>query len=383
MLNSLKTYFDNIDKNLVPSLRCIVKKGNETVFEYFSARDDIYESEKEKDLCFIYSATKVITCTAILRLYEDGLLSLDDPVYKYLPEFKDLYVAENPQRAEGLIDEKMPKAKNVLTIRHLMSMQGGFSYNINHPEIEKAIKETEGNISTRQIATAISKMPLLFEPGTDYNYSLCHDILGAIIEVVSGLSFFDYLDKIIFTPLDMKNTFFCPDDEQLKRMHRQYYVEPTFPIAIERKPFCPYSVYKNWQSGGGGLVSTVYDYIKFASCLANGTSENGYRLLKKETIELFKIPQLSEKGKESFGVDKYGYSYGLGVRVHVNPDASNTLAPIGEFGWNGAAGAFTLIDPDNKISIAYTQHVYACSYTQTNIQHALRNLVYKELTKGE
>ena len=281
----LKNYLDNIDKNMVPSYRCIVKKGNETVFEYFNAREDIYESEKDKKYYYIFSASKVITCTALMRLYEEGKLDINDPVYKYLPEFKELYIGGSFQECAKVIDkETMPKAENVLTIKHLLTMSGGYTYNLGHPEILKVLEEKGDDVTTLDIVRAIAKFPLMFEPGENFNYSLCHDIIGGIIEVVSGKKFSEYLDEIIFSPLGMKDTTFRLTEDIVKNMHQQYRVEPGNFIAIEQPAlYCPYAFKGQYESGGAGLISTAEDYIKFASCLANGTSEDGYRILKRET----------------------------------------------------------------------------------------------------
>ncbi len=382
--SGVKNYLDNIDKNIVPSLRLIVKKGTETVFDYFSARKDVYESEKNKDLYYLFSLSKVITCTAAMKLIEDNKMSLDDPVYKYLPEYENLYIGGSYQECHKVIDkEAMPKAKNTLTLKHLFTMGGGFTYDLGHPEILKVLEETNGQATTRDIAMAIAKMPLLFEPGENYTYSLCHDIIGAIIEVVSGKSFFDYLDEIIFTPLDMKDTFFQPDENHLKRMHAQFRIDPDFFIAKEQKKACAYSLSKKYESGGAGLVSTADDYIKFVSCLANGESESGYSILKRESIDIMRTPRLCEKAQKSFAINptKAGYSYGLGVRTHVDPHLSHGLSPIGEYGWDGAAGAYALIDPENKISLIYTQHVMGCGYAYSHIHPTIRNLVYKAMEK--
>ena len=379
--SSVKHYLDNIDKNMVPSYRLIVKKGTETVFEYFSAREDIFKSEKDKKLYYLFSASKVITCTAAMRLIEDNKMSLDDPVYKYLPEYKDLYIGGSYQESHKEIDKRtMPKAKNVLTVRHLLTMTGGFTYDLGHPEIQKVLKETDNQATTRDIARAIAKIPLLFEPGENWAYSLCHDVIGAIIEVVSGKSFFDYLDEIIFTPLGMKNTFFQPDENALEKMHKQFRIYPSLFIAKEEKPTCPYGLSKRHQSGGAGLVSCTEDYIKFVSCLANGESENGYRLLKRESIDIMRTPQLCEKAQNTFlSTGRDGYSYGLGVKTHLDPSKSHDITPIGQYGWDGAAGAFTEIDVENKISFIYTQHVLNCGYCYSHIHRTLRNLIFEAI----
>ncbi len=380
--SKLKNYLDNIDKKLVPSYKCIVKKGNETVFEYFNAREDIIESEKDKKYYYLFSASKVITCTAVMRLYEEGKLDIDDPVYKYIPEFKELYIGGSFQECYKVIDkETMPKAKNVLTIKHLLTMSGGYCYNLGHPEILKVIEEKGEQTSTLDIVKAIAKFPLLFEPGTDYNYSLCHDILGGIIEVVSGKKFSEYLNEIIFEPLNMKDTFFNPSDDVLKQMYQQFKVNPEHMIAQPQEPWCGYALAGDYESGGAGLVSTIEDYAEFAACLANGTSKNGYRILKRETIDLMRKPHLCEKAQSTFESNptKVGYSYGLGVRTHIDPEKSHSISPLGEYGWDGAAAAFVVIDPETKLSLTYTQHVLNCGYAYNHIHPTIRNLAYEAM----
>lgn len=375
----LKNYLDNIDKNMVPSYRCIVKQGNETVFEYFNARNEIFESEKDKKYYYIFSASKVITCTALMRLYEEGKLDINDPVYKYLPEFKDLYIGGSFQECAKIIDkETMPKAKNVLTIKHLLTMSGGYTYNLGHPELLKVLEEKGDDVTTLDIVRAIAKFPLMFEPGENFNYSLCHDIIGAIIEVVSGKKFSEFLDEIIFKPLGMKDTTFRLTEDIAKKMHQQYRVDAGNFIALEQPAlYCPYAFKGQYESGGAGLISTVEDYAKFASCLANGVSEDGYRILKRETIDLMRTRHLCENAHNTYSAGRPGYSYGLGVRTHVDPKASHSLSPVGEYGWDGAAGVFVIIDPETKLSLTYTQHVLGCGYCYSHIHQTIRNLAYE------
>lgn len=374
----LKDYIDNIDKSMVPSSRVIVKKGNETLFEYFSAREDIFENEKEKELYYLFSLSKVITCTGAMMLVEKGLINLEDPVYKYLPEFKDLYVGGDYKRCHQSVDETMPKAKNTMLIKHLFTMGGGYGYDLGHPEILKIKKETNNQASTREIARAISKMPLLMEPGQSFRYGLCHDVLAAVCEVVTGKTFFEYLDEEIFTPLNMKNTLFQPRENELKRMHNQYTKNVETGVLTKNEvPICIFALSQKHQSGGAGIVSSLKDYSTFASCLATGVSENGYSLLKKETMELMRTPMLTPEGQDYFTqMHKPGYSYGLGVWTHLDSQFSKSASPKKEFGWDGAAGSYVMIDPDNQLSIVYMQHVLNGGKDVKNIHLEIKNLVY-------
>lgn len=373
--SGLTNYLTNLDHNLIPDCEIAVYKDHECIYKNAFSKPDYDTKEAEKDTYFLFSATKVITCTAALRLVEEGKLDLEDAVSKYLPEFAELYVRNG--------DDKVP-AKNTLTIRHLFSMQGGFTYYFGYDSIQKAIKESDYKGSTREIVASIAQMPLEFEPGENFHYSLCHDILAAVVEVVTGKKFSEYLNEVIFAPLGMKDTTFRITDDMLARMKQQYYVDPVTLTAIPKKAECSYCFSENYDSGGAGLISTLEDYTKFVDALACGESKDGYRLLKPETVELMKTNQLNEKGintiKNSLEQAK-GYGYGLGVRTLMDPKLAGSLSPAGEFGWDGAAGAFCLIDTENHLSIFYAQHVLGCKYAYVNVHKAIKNLVYKALDK--
>ena len=370
--NGLTEFLKNVDHNLIHDCEIVVFKEHKCIYKNRFTADDVDPSEDKKDMYYLFSATKVITATATMRLVEEGKIGLDDPVKKYLPEFAELYVLKGGEKV---------KAKNVLTVRHLLSMQGGFNYNLGHEEIVK-IKEQSGNMaSTREVVSAIAKMPLVFEPGENYLYSLCHDVLAAIIEVVTGKSYYEYLKEIIFIPLEMNDMTFTPTPEVLARMKQQYMVDLKTNTSLPQAPTCNFRLTENYQSGGAGLIGTLNDYIKFADTLASGESANGYRLLKPETIELMKTNQLTGASFDSFKriVKRSGYSYALGVRTLINQNLAHSLSPIGEFGWDGAAGAYCMIDTENKLSCYFAQHLLGCEYTFTNVHPAIRNHIYKAL----
>ena len=263
-----------------------------------------------------------------------------------------------------------------------MSMQGGFTYNLGFEGIKRVRGESNNKATTREVVSALARMPLSFEPGENYQYSLCHDILAAVIEVASGKKFSEYLNDVIFAPLGIKDIAFKPTEDVIKRMKQQYAVDLRYFTAIPQEPKCPYRLTDNYESGGAGMIASLNDYIKFADALACGESTEGYRVLKPETIELMKTNQLCEAGLKVLNSNTnhfFGYGYGLGVRTMMEPDKDYSLSPKGEFGWDGAAGSYCLIDTDNHLSIFYAQHVLACGYVYTNVHKAIRNLVYKAL----
>ena len=217
-----------------------------------------------------------------------------------------------------------------------------------------------------------------FEPGTRFRYSLCHDVLGALVEVWSGLSLGEYMKQNIFDKIGMHNTFFGvpKDEEHLSRMAALYKFDEN--KKPKKQPLdCPYNLSEDYQSGGAGLTSCCDDYSKFLDTIAcGGIAKNGNRILKEDTINLWKTNQLSDKAQEDFYRLREGYGYGLGVRTHTIPERSGNLSPVGEFGWDGAAGAFSMVDCDNKISLTYFQSIFSWD---VKIQTEMRNALYKDL----
>lgn len=385
----LKDYMDRlVSEYNVPGVDCIVCKDHEEIFRYFAGVSDMASGKKTNgnELYFIFSMTKIITCTCALQLLEKGVYTLNDPVSMYLPEFEKMRIARdeyNDNNAEKIATGKMAGesgqkdsdgyAKTPITIRHLFTMGAGLDYDINSEYIKKAL--SEGKKTTRELIGAISKTVLGFEPGTRFRYSLCHDVLGALIEVWSGMSFGEYVKKNIVEPLGMKDTFFgLPKDEQnLSRMATRYI------YGKDRKPElktleCLYNFSDEYESGGAGLVSNTHDYSLFLDALAcGGVGKTGKRILSKASIELMKTNHLNEKQLEDFSQLREGYGYGLGVRTHIDKSQSGSLSPIGEFGWDGAAGAFAMVDTENKLSLTYFQHIHGWD---KRIQTEMRNILY-------
>ena len=233
----------------------------------------------------IYSTTKQITCVGALRLMEEGKMSLDDTLETFIPEFANMKV-----KAAG----KIIPAKKKIQMKDLFTMCAGFHYNVDMEPILRLRRQNPG-ASTLDVVKAIAQEPLEFEPSTHFKYSLCHDVLAGVVEVVSGMRFSEYLEKHIFSPLNMTDTTFKPSEEILKYMFPQFcYNEQTG--AIEKEALCNrFVLTPEYESGGAGLISTADDSIKFADALANeGVSARGYRLLRPETVAMMKQNQVTE-----------------------------------------------------------------------------------------
>ncbi|MBQ8005316.1 MAG: beta-lactamase family protein, partial [Clostridia bacterium] len=318
---------ENVDINLCG---IEIRQGHDIVLRHFMGYAD---AEKKVKLCdehlyWLFSCTKVITCLAANRLIEEGRLGLDDTLDKYLPEFGNMLV----KTPEGPVP-----AKNKITILDLITMSAGFTYDFKTPDFDEAKKN--GLKSTRELVSVLANRPLEFEPGTNYRYSLCHDVLAAVIEVVTGMKFGEYLDEIMFTPLGIKNMGFHLSQEQEKRMTVQYDYDSIFNKATVREPDNAYCLSEEYESGGAGLFSNLSDYSKIIDAVANGgVAESGYRLLEEETVASLMVNHLKTEAQFMAYTKSprwYGYGYGLCGRVMMNPLASLAKSSKGEFGWDG------------------------------------------------
>ena len=390
----LKNYMDKItEEQGIPGVDIMVCKDHETLFRYYTGYSDLEDKKamNGKELYFIYSMTKMLTCTCALQLFENGEFLMSDPVSKFLPEFEKMRittdalntanaanVASGKTMGESIENNVDGYAKNPITMKNLFTMTAGLDYAVGAQGIKDKI--AEGKLSTREIVGAMSATVLGFEPGTRYRYSLCHDVIGAVIEVISGMSFGEYLKKNVLDPLGMKDTFFgkTKDEEKLSRMAALYKYNGT--ANPERIPLeCGYCITEEYESGGAGLTSNTEDYALFLDALAcGGVGKSGNRILSEATVKFMGENHLSGQALADFNNTRRGYGYGIGVRTLLNRAEGGTLSPVGEFGWDGAAGAFSMVDPVNKISLTYFQQVLGCSFAHHN---KMRNILYSCLDK--
>jgi CubicO group peptidase (beta-lactamase class C family) len=362
--SKLEALMNNLPKIGFPAAELAVTKDGETVFRYAVGHSDSEGKTpvKSNDLYWIFSATKVITCIATMRLVERGLIDINDPVSKYIPEFENMTVKDK----EGNITS----AKEPIRIVHLFTMTGGLDYELKSPNI---VNETDR--TTLGLVRAMAKKPLCFEPGTRYKYSLCHDVLGAIVEIVSGMKYSEYLKKNIFEPLGIVDMGFHPSDEQKARFSAMYKFRNGIMQATEKEIENQYRLSDEYDSAGAGLFASVDEYIKIITVIAcGGTTKDGYVLLRPETIEMMKDNRMCDKALDDFA--KYGYGWGLCCRTHMRPEVSFARSPKGEMGWDGAAGAYVLIDTENRVALYFGTHIYGCSYVYGMIHPRLRDYLY-------
>ncbi len=355
----------------IPGNDCMVMKDGKEVYRYYTGYADRENDRKMAgdELYYFWSASKVITNSLALKLHEEGKFLMNDPLYEYLPEFRDM----NVRNGSG----EVVKAEKPILVKHLFNMTAGFDYKFNTPYVDEVRKNTNGACPTREVAKAIAKSPLCFEPGTHWNYSLCHDVLGAFIEVVAGKKLRDYAREVLFEPLGMNDTTYnMPPKEKMGRFAVQYRYSDELGKYVPTNNVCDHMLGSEYDSGGAGIVSTCSDYMKFAATMANfGTSHDGYRYISRESVELMKTNTLGEEQLRDFNWPMLvGYGYGYGVRTMMNKAVSGSLSPIGEFGWGGAAGVYTVFDTDKDLVLVYTQHLL--NNQEPYIFPRLRNILY-------
>ncbi|MBR5542843.1 MAG: beta-lactamase family protein [Oscillospiraceae bacterium] len=367
-LKELMQHF--VDEEYAPGNTIRVCIGNEVVFDYSCGYSNINNKKEMRgdEFFYLYSCSKITTVTAALQLLEKGVFSLDDPLYEYIPEYRNMYIqTENGDAV---------KAKKDIKIINLFNMTAGLTYNVDSSGIKKARELTCGRMDTDVVVRKIASDPLSFEPGERFQYSLCHDVLAGLVSIVSGMKFRDYVKENIFKPLGMNSSVYHMTDEIRWRMATQYqYISENSDEAVDiveaqktgndKKGRYEEVGFKNslvlgeeYDSGGAGIISTVADYMKLATALANhGLGQDGERILSASTVDLMRTNTLSETQLEPFNWKQLiGYGYGLGVRTMMDKEKSGSLSSIGEFGWGGAAGASVYIDPDIKLSAVYAKH---------------------------
>ncbi len=383
--SNLKDFMDRLTAWRIPGNSISVYHKNKEVFRYSSGYSDVEDKIKMTgdELLNIYSCSKVATVTAALQLYEKGYFLLNDPLSEYIPEFKEMYIKNS--------DGELIKAKNPITIKNLFTMSAGFTYDIRSASIKELMKANP-KMPTVEVAKAIAKEPLLYEPGTKWFYSLAHDVLGAFVEVVSGKRFESYVKENIFSPIGVDEIYYHRNDEIRSKMASQYLFESgdkefdSVKAQMSSAGKDGYwskqnkeSIYvfgDEYDSGGAGLVVSVPDYAKFTSALANGgVAPNGEKILSKNTIDLLKTNQLSNEQLECLTWSQLaGYGYGLGVRTMIDKAKGGSNGSLGEFGWGGAAGATMLVDTDKEFALFYSHHML--NPQEDYYQPRLRNVFY-------
>jgi CubicO group peptidase (beta-lactamase class C family) len=333
----------------------------------------------------IYSMTKPITSVALMTLYEEGLFQLDDPVAKFIPAFSDLGIY-----AGGALGSfQTTKPARPMTVRDLLSHVSGLTYGLQRrTPVDAAYRERKLEGFDRPLAewiNALAELPLDFSPGEHWNYSASTDVLGFLIEVLTGQALDEFLRSRIFAPLDMTDTSFFVSPDKWSRFGACYECREDGKIMLQDDPEkSRYQAKPTFLSGGGGLVSTVRDYLRFSQMLCNGGTLNGTRILGPKTVSLMTRNHLPDgKDLHDFSVSLFsetamaGVGFGLGFAVMIDPAKNQLPGTPGEFNWGGVANTYFWVDPAEDLVVVELAQVMPPFFY--NLRRELRSLVYAAL----
>jgi CubicO group peptidase (beta-lactamase class C family) len=370
------------DGTMVGGLGMIARNGKLVYSETYGQSDREKSKQMSEDTLFrIYSMSKPITSVALMMLYEEGKFFLNDPVAKYIPELANLELAvSTADGTTSIISDgttsttvgagdatkqgQTRKPKRQPTIRDLMRHTAGLSYGFfGNTEVDQLYRKNgllvDPNADLKGFVTKLGKIPLQYEPGTKWHYSVSVDVQGRLVEVLSGMRFSEFLEKRIFKPLDMQDTFFRVPKDKLDRFAQIYSpkgtaegadafiggTQSTELVISPPRTNLSYLESSVFESGGGGLVSSAMDYLKFSQMMLNGGQLNGVRILSPKTVE---IMTTNHMGNLPVG-ESAGVGFGLGFGVSLDQGEIGEIGSTGTYSWGGAAGTKFWIDPVEKL----------------------------------
>ena len=390
-LSRLNSHLERyVDDRRLPGFHVVVSRRGKVAHQHLYGMRDVEASlPVTADTMYrIYSMTKPITSVALMMLVEEGKLLLSDPVSSFIPSFG----ATRVWRGGSVLKPMTEPMTEPMLVWHLLSHTAGLTYGFLYHSPVDDIYRRNGfewgvpkGFTLEQACDHWASLPLLFQPGTEWNYSVATDVVGRIVEVVSGLSLDEFFAQRILAPLGMHSTGFFATEEQQNRLAALYQPDPatrlakrldTMGRAVTHRP--------SFLSGGGGLVSSAHDYHRFMMMLANGGELDGVRLLAPQTVDLMTMNQLpgnadiSQFGRPIDLENAYdGFGFGLGFSVLVDPAAAKLHGSLGDYGWGGAASTTFWLDRVKQLSVAfYTQLLPSSTWP---LRPYLRSLVYQAL----
>ena len=373
----------HIDEDLISgSVAMVARNGRVAYHEAFGELDMDAGTPMAKDSIFrIYSMTKPITSLAVMMLWEEGLFLLNDPVSKYIPELGGLQVGTDGVGADGQPEFTTTRSGRDMTVRDLLRHTSGLTYGIfGTSTVDQMYNEQQllSSGSLAEFVDKLSQLPLRYEPGMTWNYSVSTDVLGRLVEVISGMPFDQFLEERIFRPLEMNDTAFWVPASKAHRLTTLY--TPKGPDDLTLKEMETDAVARDYRqpppapSGGGGLLSTASDYVRFCQMLLNGGELGGVRLLGTHTVEMMTRDHL---GDIEMDLGSQGHGFGLGFMINADPGLVGGTAHEGTFSWGGYAHTRFWIDPvDDLIGIFMIQILPS---TAVDYGDKFQSLVYQSI----
>ena len=378
-LARIDAYLKNeIQAKTMPGAIMIIQRHGETAyFSSFGLRDpDTKEPMTPETIFRIYSMSKPITTVAAMMLVEEGKLRLDEPVSKYIPSFANVKVGVETKGENGITLETVP-AKNAITIQDLMRHTSGITYGFFGDNLVKkayvAANLFDGDFDNAEFAERIAKLPLVYQPGTTWDYGHNTEILGRVIEVISGKSLYQFEKERLLDPLGMKETGFYVTDPAKKSLVAE--AMPNDRKIGSSDMFDP-RVQKKWEPGGQGMVSTIGDYARFTQMVLNGGAFDGKRYLSPKTVAYMgsnHIAQGSGVVPGAYYLPGAGVGFGLGFAVRTDAGVTPFEGSVGDLTWSGAGGTLFWIDPKENMTVVFMAPMVS---QRSRVWRTLRNLVY-------
>ena len=375
---------DEIANGKIPGAVLLIQQHGKPVYhEFFGVRDIATGLPMTDDTIFrLYSMSKPITNVAAMMLVDEGRLSLDDPVARYIPSFAETKVGvqkitDNGEKVLELVPVRRP-----ITIQDLMTQTSGIVYGFYGDGMVRGLyrdaKIYDGDFDNAEFAERIARLPLAVQPGTLWDYGHSTDILGRVIEVVSGKSLFHFEQDRLFAPLGMPDTgFFVSDPAKYNMIAQPMPDDSDFKVGFESHP----DVFRKWESGGGGMLSSAADYGRFAQMLLNGGSLDGRQYLSPKAFELMASDHIgpgSGVAHAYFYFPGDGFGYGLGFGVRTDPGIAKPPPPgsLGELKWDSASGCYFVIDRRQDMFFVLMEQTPS---ERGRIQATVKKLIYEAM----
>jgi len=360
----------------------IVRNGRVAYFETVGLLDPETKAPMTKDAIFrIYSMSKPITTVAVMMLAEQGKITLDEPIAKYIPAFKEMKVSAESKDEDGKAKMDLVAARKPITIQDLLRHTSGLTYGFfGDLMAKKAYLEAniyDGDFDNAEFAERLAKLPLAFQPGTTWDYSNSTDVLGRLVEVVSGKSLLQFEKENILDPLGMTDTsFYVSDSAKHSRVAEPFKDDRTIGAGVE---FGDPRVAKKWESGGGGMVGTVTDYARFLMMLSNGGTLDGKRYLGPKTIAYMTSDHTAGVITPGpYYLPGPGYGFGLGFAVRKEAGVATSPGSVGDYNWGGAGGTYFWVDPKENMFVVFAMQ---SPRNRVPFRQVLCDLVYAAVDK--
>ena len=377
------TFKADIAKGTIPgAVLMISRHGKIGYFEAMGSLDPEKKTPMTKDAIFrIYSMTKPLTTVAAMMLFEDGKLALTDPVAKFIPAFKDVKVGEEKKDAEGKITLELVAPSRAITVQDIMRHSSGLTYGFfGEGAVKKVYREANlnaGDPDTAEFVERLAKLPLVYHPGTTWDYSQSTDVLGRVIEVVTGKLLYQALKEMLLDPLGMTETsFYVTDPSKQARIAEPFANDRAIGAGAQiNDP----RIVRKYESGGGGMVSTITDYARFLQMLANGGTLDGRRYLGPRTIAYMTSDHMGDVVRRGpYDLVGPGRKFGLGFAVRTEAGVAPYAGSAGDYDWGGAGGTYFWVDPKERMFV-----VYMMQSPSKRVQYRilLRDMVYAAVTE--